>query len=101
MGSTELGAAIEDGTAIGEDRRGSELLGMPGVRLRVVLRLRARNGRRRLGRDGGRERGSLAVLLRPDLRPGSGHPSAALINVRHTSVMSATPTRPASLATGR
>ena len=36
-----------------------------------------------------------------DLRPGSSHPSSALISARHTSVMSTTPTRPASPATGR
>jgi len=55
----------------------------------------------RLRRDGGRERRSLAVLLRPDLQPGSGHPVSALISARHTSMMSATPMRPASPATGR
>ena len=45
--------------------------------------------------------GSLAVLLRADLRPGCGHPSPALISAWHTSMMSATPRRPASPATGR
>ena len=36
-----------------------------------------------------------------DLRPGSGHRSPALSNARHTSMMSTTPRRPASPATGR
>ena len=53
------------------------------------------------GQDGGGERGSPAVLLRADLRRGCGHPSPALISARHTSMMSATPRRPASPATGR
>jgi hypothetical protein len=49
------------------------------------------------------QRDALARAARAsrDLRPGSGHPSPASISARHTSMMSTTPARPASPATGR
>ena len=78
-----LGAAIEDGTAIGEGQERSELPSMPGS---------AASSRYVSGH---------AVLFRLDLRLVSGHPSPASISARHTSMMSTTPRRPASPATGR
>jgi hypothetical protein len=49
------------------------------------------------------QRDALARAARAswDLRPGSSHPSSALISARHTSMRSTTPARPASPATGR
>ena len=70
-----------------------------GVRLRAgspAAGLRPDDGRAQMpGRDG---RSGSATGLRSSV---CGHPSPASISARHMSVMSTTPTRPASPATGR